>query len=303
MLSYLIYVSMREKMYLPRPRKRCPDMPADSPNTAACRMSVSDTDLLLPEQGVHRRLVHRQLFRLFDPLRVFLMMGKGRRQKAPKLLHLKQDGPGSRHHFLIVPVELIVEPAQGFLVQSDALPDLPAQPRIHQKPSSKHPPVHLRKCLLCLPVRLCTKQIPVVADRVSAVFAGFSEYLPVGVIPIHILLDPGMDDQLLHRILVINLQEPPKFLRAVLPDPGLDGNFRVRLFEHPVQEPVQLLGKCQEAGAPLFGRHGPGRTCGPYARNPPQNLSGSGGWRTCPDCSGAARPAAPGSLNVRAGSA
>ena len=69
-----------------------------------------------------------------------------------------------------------------------------------------------------------------------------------------------MDDQLFHRISIVDFQNLFKFFRLLFSDPRLDRDFCLRFRKNLIQKPVQFFRKCQKTGSASFCHYGLGRT-------------------------------------------
>ena len=68
---------------------------------------------------------------------------------------------------------------------------------------------------------LAGKKISVIYHWIFTGLQGAGKHLQIRVVLIKVLLDPGVDGQLINGILVIDLHELRPFLRGIFSDPGL----------------------------------------------------------------------------------
>ena len=112
-----------------------------------------------------------------------------------------------------------------------ALSDLPNQPRIFQDSSSDHHRWYLLETVTDYFIFLFCANIPIVTEWIFTVFDRIFKHFQIRSVLIEICLDPRMNDQLLHWILIVNFQKPDPFFRALLANPCLNRNTDRCLFK------------------------------------------------------------------------
>ena len=214
----------------------------------------------LRENGGFGRLILPRAFEtahfLVQALRVLEQMD----QIEPDLPHPL----GCRAHLtikcLVFPEQITGKFLQFLPCGSGAAAELAEQGRVRHGSPSDHSGVQSGKPSLHGPHFLNSPQIAVVAHRIFAGCQRLGKFLQMHRAAVLFVPHPGMDDQAGDRIPVIDLQQPPKFLRIGEAQPGLHGNRQADPGEHLVKEPLQFLRSCQKSRALALGRYGTGGT-------------------------------------------
>ena len=123
------------------------------------------------------------------------------------------------------------------------------------EPPAQHDGAHalipFRKALDILP----GAQVAIKAEGVFAVFQSICKGIHIHRAVIEGIPDPGMDDQQLYGILVVNFQQPGKFRRLCHTQPGFQGDGQGRIRKNTIQKPLQSIRVPEQPGAFSFGKH------------------------------------------------
>ena len=173
----------------------------------------------------------------------------------PDLLHPQHgvaaaaEGPG------VALIYLVVKGPQLLPARRRAALGLPGQGGVARQSPAQHNPLRRRELRLKGLQRRDGIEIPIVAHREGAVRQRPGKIGPAGGVFIHVLLHPGVDNQLRQGIALEQRQQGAELLRLPQTQPGLDGDGAGGGVKDRVQEPLQFLWQPQKAGALALGHH------------------------------------------------
>ena len=117
-----------------------------------------------------------------------------------------------------------MEGAQRPAVCARSAPGLGEKRRVGHGPPARHQGRYAGKAPDQGGAVRCRDQVPIVAHRGAAACQCGGKGVQPWLIPVKVLLHPGVDDQLADGIAVEKLQQREKFLRVPQAEPGFDGD-------------------------------------------------------------------------------
>ena len=128
--------------------------------------------------------------------------------------------------------------AKHYFARLHTLPDLTYQAWVCDQASAVHKTVCVREALGNALIICCGKQVAIVAQGHFQPADCLFVSTKTGDAPVHICLDPGVDDQLVDGIFLVDGKKVIPILLVMGADPGLDGNLHVQFTKDLVQKGV-----------------------------------------------------------------